>query len=177
MTIFNSLTDTITAAAHEYYRDFLTDVVANSVALITRFLTWVVITEVIFVFTNSLYPHRSISLATYLSPVALFAEANYDSYQLTHIALLLYSLAAIPAAFLSFRLFLFLVTVQRKVRRTDRLHVAYAWSSGVIGLLCVSLEGATALDFQFEDLLIGIGGLNMLVEEIRLLEREPAASP
>ena len=175
MAIFDDFTDAITNAAHEYFRNFLTDLVANSVAIVTRLLTWIVITEVIFVLADTAFHHRSISLSLYLNPFALLARGvdGYSSYQLTHIALLLYALAAIPAVFMTFRLFLFLVTVQRKVHKADRRHVAYAWSSGVIGLLCVLIEAATVLDFRSEDLLIGIGGLNMLVEEIRLLERRP----
>ncbi|MCY3837046.1 MAG: hypothetical protein OXH09_00040 [Gammaproteobacteria bacterium] len=51
----------------------------------------------------------------------------------------------------------------------DRRHVAYAWSSGVIGLSLVFLEAASSLEFLSEDLLIGVGGLNMLVEEMRRL--------
>ncbi len=171
--MFNNVTDTITIAVHEYYRDFLTDVVANSVAILTRLLTWIVVTEVIFVIADALHPHRAVSLGMYLNPFALFTGDPYTSRQLTHIALLLYSFAAIPAVLMTFRLFLFLVTVQRKVHQADRRHVAYAWSSGVIGLLCVFIEAATVLDFRFEDLLIGAGGLNMLVEGIRLLERRP----
>ncbi|MCY4057301.1 MAG: hypothetical protein OXG44_04795 [Gammaproteobacteria bacterium] len=47
-------------------------------------------------------------------------------------------------------------------------HIAYAWSSGLIGMAILSAEVFGSLELQFEDPLLGMAGLNTLVEEVRL---------
>ena len=182
MRILGQITTTATDFAMEFRRQVLKDVTSHLVLLGTVVVTWIVTTEILFVVFS--FTRISVDLSAWMIVDAVSWTTNqlffqpppgeipFHPLQLWALcALALFSVAAIPLVRGIFRFFLFLVVKEGKVQPADKRHVAYAWSSGVIGLLCVLLEALTIFDCSTEDLLLGVGGLNMLVEEIRLLKR------
>ena len=144
-------------------------VASRLVSVCTYLLAWIVVTEVLFeiAVAGRTRPDLDVSgMVTMLS-----GQAIDSTYEVSVLALGWFAVSAGPLVFLIFRGFHFFVVAGTQIdQEHDRRHVAYAWSCAVIGLLCVLTEALGFLDFESEDLLIGIGGVNMLVEEIRLLE-------
>ena len=146
---------------------------SNLVLWGTCIATWIVLTEFMFHIVGKSRVLDDISASRVWNTIRYWVSGGLaEEYMLTSTILLCLGIAAMPMASSVFRLFNNVVVIKAHVKATDKRHVAYAWSSGVIGIVCVLLEAFKFIDIQSEDLLIGMGALNMLVEEIRLIERE-----
>ena len=97
-------------------------------------------------------------------PMSPFAS-NLTWYSL--VTLLLW-VAAIFVVYLSVALSLALVVRKEQPGIEEPRHTAYAWSCGLIGMTILSAEVFDGLELRFEDPLLGVAGLNTLVEEVRL---------
>lgn len=160
--------------ARERWQEIVPHVSSNAVAAATVFVTWMVLTEVVFQILafNRRLP-EDLSVWVLMDTLALVVTRNEvgPEHAIVVSTLLSSGVAAVPMVFWAFRLLYAWVRTEGKVGPDDRRHVAYAWSSGVIGLLCVLTEALSVVDFTTEDLLLGVGALNMLVEEIQILDR------
>ena len=115
-----------------------------------RIVMWVAVVEVI-----------GLMASVPIKPLAL----NLSLYSLSSV---LMWIAAAIVAYLSFSLSLALVVEKEKWGLEEPRHIAYAWSCGLTGMMILSFEVFGGFEFRFEDLLLGMAGLNALVEEVRL---------
>ena len=77
-------------------------------------------------------------------------------------------IAATLFSYQGFSLSLAMVVEKEAPNVEEPRHIAYAWSCGLTGMTILSFESFHGLELQFEDLLLGVAGLNVLVEEVRL---------
>lgn len=151
---------------------------SNLVLWGTRVATWIVLTEFMFHIVGKYRVVDNITIPRVVNTVSYWINGGLtEEYMFTCTVLLCLSIAALPITSSVFRLFNNTVVIRARIQATDKRHLAYAWSSGVIGITCVLLEALQLIAIESEDLLIGMGALNMLVEEIRLIEREHGAEP
>ena len=141
---------------------------SSSVKLVTRAATWLVLAELTFLVAALSGPLGGYELSAVLEGIGPSPKELHIPVGPTLLLLLFCVLVATVVTNWVYRIALHFVVDHWEA--DDRRHVAYAWSSGVIGLSLVFLETATPLEFLSEDLLIGVGGLNMLVEEMKLLK-------
>ena len=89
-------------------------------------------------------------------------------------------IAAAVLVYLSLNLSCAVVEKERdcgpKKQLEEPRYIAYAWSCGLIGMAILSAEVFGILDLRFEDPLLGMAGLNTLVEEVRLRIAEAGGS-
>lgn len=157
--------------AHELWQESKRNVASTLVSVSTWMVAWIVITEVLYRITLVSRQQGDISAARLLHAVGISIAEDLPPDPLfgpSLTVLTCLAACALPIVSWIFRLGRLLVGVAYAKR--DKRHVAYAWSSGIVGLLCVLSESLDFLQFTSEDLLLGMSGLNMLVEEIRLIE-------
>ena len=132
------------------YQDVTSHVVSRLVLVGTWFVMWMALAE-------------ALSRATSIPiPLTASGPALYNA-----VSILLW-MAAAHVVYLSFNLSLALVVEKEKGQLEEPRHIAYAWSCGLIGMAMLSAEVFFGLDLRFEDPLLGMAGLNTLVEEVRL---------
>ena len=138
----------------------------------TYLLAWIVITEVPFQIAVHGRDRPRLTLSNFNEAADTIGGLTLNAPLVQSLlALSFFSIAAISLTRWIFRYIHSVVVEKTQIDlEDDRRHVAYAWTCAIIGLSCVLTETLTALEFESEDLLIGIGGVNMLVEEIRILE-------
>lgn len=164
------------AGRREVLQQFL--VASNLVLWATCVATWIVLTEFMFHIVGKYRVVDDITASRVSSTISYWINGGLtEQYMHSCTVLLCLGLAALPMTSSVFRLFNNIVVIKARVQATDKRHLAYAWSSGVIGITCVLLEALQLITIESEDLLIGMGALNMLVEEIRLFEREHGTEP
>ncbi len=178
MTTFSSIRSTWYPIARRLWVQYV--LASTVVSLFTYLLAWIVATEIIFRITtaNRKIPNVELGAVWNAAGAVWFgsggATMSMDKQlEATLLAIGCFSVVAVPVVVLVFRGVYWAVAAGTTIGRdSDRSHVAYAWACAGTGLLCVLAETVGVLEFESEDLLIGIGGVNMLVEEIRILERE-----
>ena len=176
MTILPRSTDNQSVRAiHDRWLKVVPNLASTVVATATCVATWLLATEIIFqaaAFDRRLPEDLSVwvLMDTALAMARGLEVPSIHGDVLT--ALAYAGIAALPLVSLVLSLAYAWVRAERKIGRDHRRHVAFAWSSGILGLLCVFIEALSIADFKTEDLLIGIGALNMLVEECRILEAQ-----
>jgi len=184
------------ARAHELWQDSMRNVASTLVSLGTWLVAWIVLTEVLYriALVNRLQGDISVARLIHAIGIPIGQELPPDPlFGASLVTLACFAGVAFPIVCWIFRLGGFLVGVdtprendpsatnhgilninQEQSNITygtrDKRHVAYAWASGILGLLCVLSETVDFLEFSSEDLLLGMSALNMLVEEIRMLE-------
>lgn len=110
-----------------------------------------------------------VALAEIMSRLMLIPMSPFTSnltwYSL--VTLVLWVVAAL-LVYLSVTLSLALVVRKERPGIEEPRHTAYAWACGLIGMTILSAEVFGGLELRFEDPLLGVAGLNTLVEEVRL---------
>lgn len=97
-------------------------------------------------------------------PIWPFARGSVVYFSLSVLMLCV----AVRIVYLLFSLSLTIVAENESIKAGGRRHIAYAWTCGFVGMTILLFEVVGILELRFEDPLLAMGGLNTLVEEVRL---------
>ena len=172
MINLNTFTANSYRAAQLLWRQYI--VASRFVTFCTYLLAWVVATEVLYKMAVSGRTPRAELTASDITDAIVAFTINLEvdpTLELSILTMGCFGVVALPIVMSVFSSVQSIVVAETTIAQEhDRRHVAYAWTCATIGLLCVLSETLGVLEFESEDLLIGLGGVNMLVEEIRILE-------
>ena len=142
--------DWIRQSLMDAYQDVTSHLVSRLVLIGSWFVFWIALVEIM----------------SHLTGIPMLPlTTGFTRYSL---AVFLLWIAAPFIVYLSFSLSLALVVEKDKAELEEPRHIAYAWSCGLTGVVVLAIEVFGGLDFQFEDPLLAMAGLNTLVEEVRL---------